>query len=323
MKALRRLAPLLLLFLPAAGPGGAPAASVDVEVVRSHGSWTADFRFDRAASAWVFARSSVTQEGATPWRAQSWRIETPGVRLERRGRYDMITAGGRPVPRRVRVRFTPFEANLAADYPPALVFTDGSVALFSEQFHAFPMASLAEAGRLPVDLNGFHVSGRPSRVRMRDEAGPVLHEGRRTPVATIERKGGYVLFGGAQPVAGAAVTAVLDPGLPAWLRASLAGTVREIIGRHAAALGPAPTARPMLLASWAGPTPGKISMGGSVLPGTLVMRFEGEGVLSESEGLRHQARWFVAHEAAHFWLGEAVRYEHSRDAWITEGGAVE
>src|SRR5690606_24043637 len=34
-----------------------------------------------------------------------------------------------------------------------------------------------------------------------------------------------------------------------------------------------------------------------------------------------QNRWFISHESAHFWLGQTVRYERSRDAWITEGGA--
>jgi hypothetical protein len=29
----------------------------------------------------------------------------------------------------------------------------------------------------------------------------------------------------------------------------------------------------------------------------------------------------VAHESAHFWLGQVVMYETPRDSWITEGGA--
>src|SRR6185437_8130356 len=41
----------------------------------------------------------------------------------------------------------------------------------------------------------------------------------------------------------------------------------------------------------------------------------------ENEGLRNHALWFIAHESAHFWLGEAVVYQYARDAWITEGGA--
>jgi hypothetical protein len=62
-------------------------------------------------------------------------------------------------------------------------------------------------------------------------------------------------------------------------------------------------------------------MGGSVLPSLVTMRFEGAGLLATNLKAQNAARWFVAHEAAHFWLGQAVTYEFSRDAWLTEGGA--
>jgi hypothetical protein len=58
-----------------------------------------------------------------------------------------------------------------------------------------------------------------------------------------------------------------------------------------------------------------------MLPGLITMTFEGTGVLSENDRLRRQALWFIAHESAHFWLGQEVAYQYSRDAWITEGGA--
>jgi hypothetical protein len=60
----------------------------------------------------------------------------------------------------------------------------------------------------------------------------------------------------------------------------------------------------MVMVSWMGPTAGKVSMGGSVLPGLVTMTFEGEGVLEERPEMRNQARWFIAHESAHFWLGQ-------------------
>ena len=44
-------------------------------------------------------------------------------------------------------------------------------------------------------------------------------------------------------------------------------------------------------------------------------------MLDEDESARGSSLWFIAHEAAHFWLGQAVRYETVRDSWITEGGA--
>ena len=75
------------------------------------------------------------------------------------------------------------------------------------------------------------------------------------------------------------------------------------------------------MVSWGGPTPGVVSRGGSVLRGLIVMNYEGSGVLEETVAQRQQGLWFVAHEAAHFWLGQTVAYEYARDAWITEGGA--
>ena len=42
---------------------------------------------------------------------------------------------------------------------------------------------------------------------------------------------------------------------------------------------------------------------------------------TETGEQRHEGLWFIAHEAAHFWLGQTVGYEYARDAWITEGGA--
>lgn len=62
-------------------------------------------------------------------------------------------------------------------------------------------------------------------------------------------------------------------------------------------------------------------MGGSVMPGLITMSFEGAGVLNPTAEMLTVSRWFIGHESAHFWLGQTVRYEYARDAWITEGGA--
>jgi hypothetical protein len=75
------------------------------------------------------------------------------------------------------------------------------------------------------------------------------------------------------------------------------------------------------MVSWAGPTPGIVSRSGSALHALIVMTYEGSGVLQESTEQRLRGLFFVAHEAAHFWLGQTVSYQYARDAWITEGGA--
>jgi hypothetical protein len=310
--------------MPRPAPRAAPApVGAEVDILRQGDAWTADFHFGRAAPVWVFVRSSVTRAGELAWRGQTWTVETPGVRLERRGRYDVLVAdGGGPVPGEVRLRFTPFAQDLLTDSAPAMRFTTGATALFSRQFDAFGLPDAAAAGQLPADISTADIPFTRTRATFRDAAGPVLHEGRRVASVSLDDQDGtYVLFGPAEPAAGAGIAAIYDPQLPAWIRTTLGAATPAILARLEAALGPVPGARPMLMVSWAGPTPRRVSMTGSVLPNLLAMTFEGEGVLRENAGLRDHALWFIAHEAAHFWLGDAVVYEFTRDSWITEGGA--
>ena len=325
-----RLLAVLLLALALAGcaahrPPLAPLAPVgaSVDVVRHGDSWTADFHLGHPAPLWVFVRSSVTRDGELPWRSHDWAVETPGVRLERRGRYDVLVGdNGAPVPAEVRLHFRPFAHDLLADSAPALAFSTGAVALFSRQFDLFALPDAAAAAQLPPDLSTATLPYTRTRATFRDEAGPILYAGRRLPSVSLDDEDGtYVLFGPAEPALASGMATLIDPALPGWIKDALTNATPTIIGRLAAALGPPPGTRPVLMVSWAGPTPHRIAMTGSVLPNLLQMTFEGEGVLRENAGLRDHALWFIAHESAHFWLGEAVVYQYSRDAWITEGGA--
>ena len=316
------LAAGLLVLAGNAAPAEPPEPpALRVTVLRDSTAWTVDLNLPRAARAWVFARSPLMEGSTRPSRPPHWTVETPGVRLERHGFYDaLVGTDGRPVPARVRVRFTPPPERVAGDYDPALVFSDGAVALYSQQFDAFPTDDVAGIDRLQA---GAELPNSVARVSFRDRAGPVLARGRRVPVATLqgEGEGTYVLFGAARPIVTPALTLVVDPNLPAWLRTSLAAAPPGILARYAASLGPAPGPKPTILVSWSGPTPGVTSMGGGALAGLIVMRFEGQGVLSENDAARQSNLWFIAHESAHFWLGQAVHYQTPLDSWITEGGA--
>jgi hypothetical protein len=320
-----RLLPLLALF----GTAAAQAAIADkpgvpqvrIEVARRGDEWSAEFHFDRPVTAWVFPRSDRTAEGGEPWRENSWTVETRGVLLQRRGSYDVLEADRGEVPLRVRVRFKPVAERLQADYPPALRFTDGSIALYVAQFDMFPMDSLSKVRALPDDLNNQSVPAAELRYVFVDSAGPVLLEGKRAAVGNTADKDTYVLFGTTRPIETPYMVGVLDPELPGWIKDSISTEVPALLSRYTQELGKLPDVKPTIMVSWAGATPLLVSRAGSALHGLIVMTYEGTGMLVETAEQRAQGLWFIAHEAAHFWLGQTVSYQYARDAWITEGGA--
>lgn len=296
----------------------APSASV----TRDRAFWTVVLTLDRAAPVWGFTASSQMREGQPQWRPLQWRVETPGVVLDRIGSRDVIRSiDGAPVPPEVRLSLTPASAAVAAAYDPALVFSDGSVAMFSGQFDVFPLPSIEAARDLPADLNGLDLDAEATRVAWRDTQGPVLFQGRRVDAATAADAQTYVLFGTAGLKEHSTLATVVDAEVPAWVQEVMTVYAPRVTARYAERLGDGPSARPTIMASWKGPTPGMTSMGGTVLPGLIVASFEGENLVERTEPLVNMARWFIGHESAHFWLGQVVRYEAARDMWITEGGA--
>lgn len=293
----------------------------DVLVERDGESWTAEYRFTRSAPAWAFVHSALVRRDKQPWRPRSFTVATPGVRLVRRGRHDLLVADGGTMPRSVRIRFKPSALDLEAAYDPALRFSDGSVALYTDQFKVVPLASADAAEALPMDIEKAGPVPGPTRAIFRDRSGKVLHAGARKAMAVVEREASYVLFGAAKVIDSPAIATILDPALPGWLASELGTGTARLLSYYSERLGPRDRPKPMLMATWAGPTPGRTSMGGSVLPGLVVMAFEGAGVAESSKRALEYMRWFIGHEAAHFWLGEAVTYDRSRHAWMFEGGA--
>jgi hypothetical protein len=319
------LAVLLLAWPGVSSAGVDPQAAppVAVSVTRDGNHWTADFTFEQSSPVWAFFQSALLRESREPWRPSWWSVETPGVMLDRQGGYDVLrTPDGRPVPARVRISMRPQVGDLEADYDPALMFSDGTVALFTGQFDVMPLDTVESARALPADLNGLKIAGEPSQVTWRDLSGPLLFKGERLDTVTAVDARSYVLFGDAHIRQGQGVTTVIDPGLPRWLGEELGGFTPRVMGFYADRLGPSRGGEPTLMVSWTGPTEHLSSMGGSVLPGLISMSFEGEGVLDPDQAALDRAHWFIGHEAAHFWLGSnGLRYAFAREAWITEGGA--
>lgn len=303
---------LVLLARPVVAVDFLDPHEVRAEIRRDGESWTLEYTFDRPAGAWLFPRTSITRAGDDAWRARTWTVETPGVSIERRGAYDVLQPRRGEVPVKVRVRFTPLAEPLVSDYTPAVRFSDGSVALFTGHFDLVPLRSAKEADRLPSDLNGVPTPITRQTTRISD--------GTRTETHANESPK-YVFLGPTRPMESPDVVLLLDPELPAWIRDSLGQAVPQVLSRYAIDLGALNNRRPTIIVSWKGATPRVMSRGGGTLAQQIVMEYEGERLVTETPERRAEDIWFVAHEAAHFWLGQTVSYEFAREAWITEGGA--
>ncbi|MEL7708052.1 M1 family aminopeptidase [Citromicrobium bathyomarinum] len=309
------VAALLALLVPAIAtaqdvPDETP---VRVEVLHDAEGWSATFHFPTDAQGWAFPRSNRARRQDTGWRELSWTVETAGVSLRRIDETDVLLADDGTVPRVVTVRFEPFAQDLLADYDPALLFTDGTLALFTGHFAVLPWLG---------NTQEIAEEGPDTEMVFRDAAGPLMYKGQSYDSATTRDDTTYVVFGDPKLVTTDHLAALIDPATPAWLRREMLDFLPQTFAIYADRLGErAGSGKPMVLSSWVGPTPELYSQGGSVLPGLLTIRLEGEGLVNESTQALQGIRWFIAHEGAHFWLGQTVEYETDADAWIMEGGA--
>ena len=287
-----------------------------VTVTPANGAFVAEFAFPSASPVWAFHRSALRRTDRQPWRPDSWTVRTPGVELVRIGRYDALAStDGSPMPAKVEVQFDPAAVDLIADYDPALTFTNGTVALFSGAFSAFPVDSRDTL----VDYAGSEPSP-GTRVVMVNPGGAVFHGGRYIQRAEFAEDG-YGIYGDVAVDPSTPVARIFDPALPSWLALSLDTATPEIFRLYESRLGPHGGDRPLVIASYVVSGFSGVSQGGSVLPGTIAMRFEGTGLTNPDEAVAANTIWFIAHEAAHFWLGQAMSYDSRDRAWITEGGA--
>lgn len=317
---------LTIALLTQAAPAivKAPPEPAAATVTRNGDRWSVEYRLGSKNSAWVFPVSQPLAADHEPWRAGTWHVLTPGVRIERRGAYDvLVPTTGSYVPSKVKIAFTPTNATLDREYDPAIAFSNGATALYSDQFDVVPADDPETIGRKEAGLSVEDLGGTHTAVRFRDAAGPVFVQGRRQSGAVLTGAETYVVFGTGEIEERAGVAMLVDPALPEWLKVDVADFAPAVAQAYASRLGDRADPRlPLLLLGWRGPTPGKVVNDGGVRPGQIVFNFAGEGLLDRNPRAAQRTRWFIAHEMAHFWLGTSgVAYRKPSDAWITEGGA--
>ncbi|GAA4010089.1 hypothetical protein GCM10022280_04080 [Sphingomonas swuensis] len=311
------------LFLAAALAAAAPAQRpVEVTVTRQGDAFEATYVLPRPAPAWGFFRSGLAAEDRQPWRPRSWTILTPGVRLERRGSYDaLVGEGGAAVPGTVKVRIAPYAGEVLSDYVPALRLGGGGIALFDGQFSLFSIGSADRLDRLGLDPQDGGIGDSGTRVDFRAPSGTLRLAGDTAGYRRASSAGTYGLFGVANAVERNGMATVVDPAMPAWLAEDIRSFTPQVLGRYRRLLGSPGELRPTVLASWAGADKPGASLNGGVLKGLVLMRMSGQAATRPHPPVRALAHRYIAHESAHFWLGQAIDYDRVADNWIVEGGA--
>jgi hypothetical protein len=300
----------------------APAAPAEVSVTRRGDSFEAVFTLPRSAAAWGFFRSSLASDDRRAWRPRSWTILTPGVRLERRGNYDALVAtSGGPVPRSVRVRVAPYTREVLSDYVPALRLGQSGIALFDGQFSLFSVASARTLDSLGLDTQDGAIIDGGTRVRFSGRSLELRLAGDTAGYARGNSAGTYGLFGVPGAVEHDGMATVVDPGMPTWLAADIRTFTPQLLDRYRSLLGSPGDLKPTVLASWSGAAAPGASLNGGVLKGLVLMRISGQAATRPSPPLRALAYRYIAHESAHFWLGQLIDYDKVSDNWIMEGGA--
>lgn len=291
---------------PLAGQSAAAGSSAVVVVEKDSSGpwWVATWRLDTPARELRF-------EGpAAGFRPRTFEVLTPGYRLLRDGEVDVLRTEGQPA-REVRLRFPEFDRQLSREYEFFRRFSDGGVAIFTGHLVARPLLGDV-AGAYIRDFRFVPPEGSAIVVDGQHREGPVEW-------SDASGRGTYVYIGAGVPLASQHLISIVDPGLPDWIEQRTRDVLPRLFEYYSQKLDAEPAARPVVLFDYqAGAATG---YGGGTLPGLIQLSAEGTSWESESRSAMLQLLHLLAHEAAHVWNGEIVRYPGIEDAWMHEGSA--
>ena len=290
----------------------APSPAPDEVLIRiepaatSRGTWRVTWRLPRPVSEVRFSRPGHGD------RAAHWTVATAGLSLSTEAGVDRIRSSGPPF-RTLEVVVAEYARKPEKDYQVFIPFTDGSVLLFTGAFDV----DTPEGG--PSWTLAYALVPRSGEAVV---VGGARHLGATTWGARGD--GTYACFGTTPSTETPFGVAVVDRGMPSWLRDRTLALAPEVFARYASGTRQPLAERPTFFLSYGvDPTPGSFSFGGGTLAGVVQLdtrlgaRHTGE---ENPEVWEKQAR-LLAHEAAHLWLDHAFKPAGSAGRWLDEGGA--
>lgn len=265
---------------------------------------------------WVFHRTPAIDL------REQWVWTSPGARLEKRGKRDVVVVPD--AVRTLRFEVVPDDRFVRADYSLSQTFLeDAGTVLYTGHFAADEQVSCAtdEQERAPC------VRQRPTRTRLTPSEDEWLWFASHYAASPIEwldehMQGSMAYFGNERPVEQAGVQMLLDPNLPGWMREDLLRFMPELVAIYQRQYGQRLSFTPRLLFSFGGGDPNRTSLYGGVVDRMVQLSVLGDIWLEPSDEARQRYLYLLAHEAAHLWNGAQFNHDHSEGtSWLHEGNA--
>lgn len=295
---------VLLAFPLAAGRARRTGeAGIVLEQVPS-GRWRATYRLAEPARSLRFSRAAAFH------RERVWSVVTPGYEWSRSdGAQELQLKPGATPATTITFEFPEFTDNLPKEYEFFQPFTDGSRAIYTGHLNATPAGApeMRTVTIIPPAGDAVIVRGHVT-----------------TGVTTFTDSvgdGTYAYIGSAKPIETPSLVAIVDPGMPDWLKTQFDLKLPRLFAAYTELFGTPLPWKPVVLYSFHDTASSGYSSGGGTLTGLISMTLTGTAWRQESGDAAAQALHLLAHEAAHLWNGQLATSQGDSAAWMHEGSA--
>ena len=271
--------------------------------------WEVTYTLTTPAKTLAFVRNPDTSR-TTRWLAQDSDIE---IVFDDAKHQEVVRSKSGKSFSAVSFALTPTYKHLGKDYAPFSPFSDGGNAFHSGRLFACANTCTEEDNKWQLTLNI------PS-----DEHIVLNGKVTKNSVSWTDNNDGRVVYVGKQePIITDDVVALIDPGLPESIKASLEEDIPNMMAFFSHSLNPLKGEKPMLLASYANID--DHSTQGGTLPNQIFMHWNRQDLNKQADNSSfvNQTLWFFAHEVAHLYQPgntEGVS-ENEEQSWLHEGNA--
>lgn len=294
-------------------PKDTPSSNMLIHIEKSTADtvekWEVTYTLTTPAKTLAFVRNPDTSR-TTRWLAQDSDIE---IVFDDAKHQEVVRSKSGKSFSAVSFALTPTYKHLGKDYAPFSPFSDGGNAFHSGRLFACANTCTEEDNKWHLTLNV------PS-----DEHIVLNGKVMKSSVSWTDNNDGRVVYvGKREPIITDDVVALIDPGLPESIKASLEEDIPNMMAFFSHSLNPLKGEKPMLLASYANID--DHSTQGGTLPNQIFMHWNRQDLNKQADNSSfvNQTLWFFAHEVAHLYQPgntEGVS-ENEEQSWLHEGNA--